>query len=221
MSLYKVAGKRPFVRRKIIVKLLVLLFVAALIGVVVLSYRKSARQVAMDYAHAEVYSLTATAVNDAVYTVMSELCDQQLVTVQQNSVGDVVLLQANSAVIGKIAKETAKIVEGKINSVNHLLVSIPIGTLSGVTFLIGSGPKVKFTVDPIGSVACKIYSQFESAGINQTLHKIYLEITSNVDVVLPNRTSSVTMQTPVLLAESVLVGKIPDTYLNGLVWGSN
>jgi sporulation protein YunB len=132
-----------------------------------------------------------------------------------------VLLQANSAVIGKIAKETAKIVEDKINSVNHLSISIPIGTLSGVTFLIGSGPKVKFTVDPISSVACKVYSQFESAGINQTLHKIYLEITSKVDVVLPSKTSTVTLNTPVLLSESVLVGKIPDTYLDGMVWGSN
>lgn len=221
MSFYKVVTKKHFKRRKLIAKLLVLLLAAVLVVALLLSYRKSSRQVAMDYAHAEVFSLAATAVNDAVYTVMSELCDHQLVSVQQNSAGDVVLLQANSAVIGKIAKETAKIVEDKINSVNHLSISIPIGTLSGVTFLIGSGPKVKFTVDPISSVACKVYSQFESAGINQTLHKIYLEITSKVDVILPSKTSTVTLNTPVLLSESVLVGKIPDTYLDGMVWGSN
>ena len=221
MSCYKVVKKSIKQRRKIFVRVVVVICVIFLIALAILSYSKSAKQVALDYAQAQVFSLTANAVNDAVYSVMSELCDQQLVNVQQNSMGDVVFLQANSAVIGKIAKDTAKIVEDKINSVHHLSISIPVGTLSGVTFLIGSGPKVKFTVEPIGSVACKIYSQFESAGINQTLHKIYLEITSKVDVVLPNRSSTVTLDTPVLLAESILVGKIPDTYLNGMGWGSN
>jgi len=221
MSYYKRVTKHSAKRRKIVKRLIAVAVVILIVVTIVTSYSDSARQVALDYANAQVFSITANAVNDAVYSVMSELCDQQLVTVLHNSVGDVVLLQANSAVIGKIAKDTAKIVEDKINSIDDLSISIPIGTLSGVTFFIGSGPKVKFSVEPIGSVACKVYSQFESAGINQTLHKIYLEITSKVDVVLPNRSSTVTLDTPVLLAESILVGKIPDTYLNGMVWGSN
>ncbi|MBR2974894.1 MAG: sporulation protein YunB [Clostridia bacterium] len=221
MSYYMRVTKHSAKRRKIVKRLIAFAVVILIVVTIVTSYSDSARQVALDYANAQVFSITANAVNDAVYSVMSELCDQQLVTVLHNSVGDVVLLQANSAVIGKIAKDTAKIVEDKINSIENLSISIPIGTLSGVTFFIGSGPKVKFSVEPIGSVACKVYSQFESAGINQTLHKIYLEITSKVDVVLPNRSSTVTLDTPVLLTESILVGKIPDTYLNGMVWGSN
>ena len=221
MSCYKIVSKKYRRTRKSVCRIVICLCVFAFVGCLCLSYSRSARQVALDYVNAQVFSLTASAVNDAVYTVMSELNNNQLVTVQHNSVGDVVLLQANSTVIGKIAKDTAKIVEDKINSVQSLSVSVPIGTLTGITFLIGDGPNVDFTLEPIGSVACKVYSQFESAGINQTLHKIYLEITSKVDVVLPRRSSTVTLNTPVLLAESVLVGKIPDTYLNGMVWGSN
>ena len=221
MSCYKVVSKKVRKRKKSLFRLIVVACLLAMVAVSFLSYRKSARQVALDYANAEVFSLTASAINDAVYTVMSEINGQDLVTVQHNSVGDVVFLQANSSVIGKIAKETAQIVEDQINSVKDLCISIPIGTLSGITFLIGSGPKVQFTLEPIGSVSCKIYSQFESAGINQTLHKIYLDITSTVDVILPRESAKVTLDTPVLLTESIVIGKIPETYLNGLTWASN
>ena len=221
MSYYKVASKSAKIKRRKIKSAIVFLLIVAILIVAVASYSDSSRRVALDYANAEVFSLTANAINDAVYTVMSELNEQDLVTVKNNSTGDVVLLQANSAVIGKVAKDTANIVEEKINSVGSIQISIPVGTLLGITFLIGKGPKIKFNLEPIGSVSCKIYSQFESAGINQTLHKIYLEITSKVDVILPDRSATVTLDTPVLLTESILVGKIPDTYLNGLVWGNN
>ena len=57
-------------------------------------------------------------------------------------------------------------------------------------------------------------SGFEEAGINQTNHKLYLTVCSNVSVILPLENKVVDTQTQILIAESIIVGKIPDTYLN-------
>ena len=210
MSYYKIVSNKSIKLRKRVFRLVVVACLLSTVVFAALSYRKSSRQVALDYANAEVFSLTANAINDAVYTVMSELNDAQLVTVMHNSVGDVVLLQANSSVIGQIARETAKIVESKINTVENLCISIPVGTLSGITFLIGSGPKVKFTLEPIGSVECKIYSQFESAGINQTLHKITATFTIEIRCLAPFHENKTEIQIPLVLSEVLIAGAVPE-----------
>ena len=67
---------------------------------------------------------------------------------------------------------------------------------------------------PIGNITCKFTSEFKSAGINQTNHKLYLTVNSNVSVILPIENQIIQTQTQIMIAESIIVGKIPQTYLN-------
>lgn len=72
---------------------------------------------------------------------------------------------------------------------------------------------------PIGNVLCKFSSKFTSAGINQTLHSIFVDVQTSVSIILPTRTVQVGGSSQVLIAESVIVGKVPDVYLNGNIFG--
>jgi len=75
------------------------------------------------------------------------------------------------------------------------------------------GPEIKLRVSPIGSVSSSFSSEFETAGINQTIHRIYLNINANVGVVLPLYTKKFNTTQHVLIAESIIVGSVPEVYL--------
>ena len=92
-------------------------------------------------------------------------------------------------------------------------LSIPIGSFSGLPVLSGVGPVVSVPTAPYGSVKCTFLSKFVSAGINQTVHKIYLNVETSISLVLPFNKLKVDDSTEVLISESLIIGEIPETYL--------
>ena len=102
----------------------------------------------------------------------------------------------------------------KLNENTQIGIKIPIGSLSGIGFLSGRGNNVNFAINPIGSVVCNFYTSFTSAGINQTSHKIFVSLQSNISLILPFKNEILQNKLDYLISESLIVGKIPNTYLN-------
>ena len=101
-------------------------------------------------------------------------------------------------------------------------MNIPLGTLSGNQFLNNRGPKIRIELDISSAVYSKISSEFISAGINQTLHRITLTISTDIYFIMPWYRSSGGYQTEFILAETIIVGKVPDAYTNVIEYpGSN
>ena len=88
------------------------------------------------------------------------------------------------------------------------------GSFSGFKLLAGRGPGVKIRISSIGNVETDLRSEFTSQGINQTLHRVFLQVDCEVSVLTPFKDISKKIANQVLLAESVIVGNIPDTYYN-------
>lgn len=91
---------------------------------------------------------------------------------------------------------------------------MPCGSFTGISLLAGRGPGVKIRISTIGNVETDLKSEFISQGINQTLHRIYLQVKCEISILTPfeNITKDITNQ--VLIAENVIVGKIPSAYYN-------
>jgi hypothetical protein len=98
-------------------------------------------------------------------------------------------------------------------------VEIPLFSFSGLKVISGYGPKIKYKTVNVVSVVCDFLSDFSQMGINQTLHSIYLEITSVVNIQAPFVEKNKECKTKVLINEAVLIGKIPEVYLNGKIFG--
>ena len=79
---------------------------------------------------------------------------------------------------------------------------------------IGRGPEVRLKVMPIGAIQCSFLSEFVQAGINQTNHKIYVNLTATINVVLPVANKQIVSNTQLLICENIIVGKIPEVYLS-------
>lgn len=154
------------------------------------------------------------AVNEAAALVM-EGGDSyaDIIDMQKNDAGDIVLISADPVAVNDLARSIALLAQTKILQSGEQGFDVPWGTLSGITFLSGKGGGVHFRAIPVGSASTHFASTFRSMGINQTLHRIFLNIDAQLSVVIPGVDVTVNTETEVLLAESVIVGKVPDTYL--------
>ena len=202
----------------------IILAVIFLVIVVVCIYTlNSVSTTIVAFSEAKIKSLTTAAVNSAIFEVMLEpISYGDLVSIEKNADGEITLIAANSMIINKLARDMAQSTETYIEKMGEQDVKIPIGTLSGSPLLAGKGFKVTIRVLPLGSVKCQFVSEFETAGINQTRHKIYLDVVATISIVLPTSQSIVKTNTPVLVSESIIVGKVPDTYLSaGSIFGQD
>lgn len=220
MSAYVVVNRaeRQKKRKKAIKKLLISLvfFVVLSIAFAFWMYWRSMTPTILDIAVVRVQSESTRAINEAVLSVFeSGVSYSDLVTIEKNTDNEVVLLTANSVLSNSLARNTSLLVQAKINKLFENSIEIPIGTLSGVPLLNEMGPTVCIAVSPVGSVSCSFVSEFVSAGINQTLHRIYLNVNSRVDLIVPTLHHTVDICTPILICETVIVGKVPQTFLQG------
>ena len=202
----------------------IILAVIFLVIVVVCIYTlNSVSPTIVAFSEAKIKSLTTAAVNSAIFEVMLEpISYSDLVSIEKNADGEITLIAANSMIINKLARDMAQSTETYIEKMGEQDVKIPIGTLSGSPLLAGKGFKVTIRVLPLGSVKCQFVSEFETAGINQTRHEIYLDVVATISIVLPTSQSIVKTNTPVLVSESIIVGKVPDTYLSaGSIFGQD
>ena len=202
----------------------IILAVIFLVIVVVCIYTlNSVSPTIVAFSEAKIKSLTTAAVNSAIFEVMLEpISYGDLVSIEKNADGEITLIAANSMIINKLARDMAQSTETYIEKMGEQDVKIPIGTLSGSPLLAGKGFKVTIRVLPLGSVKCQFVSEFETAGINQTRHKIYLDVVATISIVLPTSQSIVKTNTPVLVSESIIVCKVPDTYLSaGSIFGQD
>lgn len=205
-------------RRHKIVQKIVAIFTAMVIVALAIAlwvYWKSMTPTILDIAQVQVKAQTTQAVNEAVLSVLQGVDYADFVTVEKNSQNEVVLITANSNSVNQLARNASIVTQGKINTLFQQAISIPLGTLSGIPLLSQLGPDVNIVIDPVGTVQCSFVSHFETAGINQTLHRIYLNVSSTVDVIIPSSHQVVQIETPILVCETVIVGKVPDTFLQG------
>jgi sporulation protein YunB len=163
---------------------------------------------------------TTIAVNDAVYyTLSDEIRYEDLVTVTRDGEGEIVAVAANPLKINKIARDTASISQSNLKNLSLNGIPIPLGALTGIEAFAGLGPNIYFRIIPVSSVSCGFSSDFASVGINQTKHSIYLNVVADISIVMPSRTENFAVVTQILVGESVIVGKVPDTFLQSDIFG--
>ena len=173
---------------------------------------KIIQPLALSYGESEVDKLLVTSCNNAILNISTIQYDD-VVTINYSG-SEISSIVINSPVVNNIANSLAIETQKEIELNSKLGVSIPIGTLSGITLLTGKGHKVTFIVNPIGRVMCRFYSSFENAGINQTSHKIYVTLDVSASLILPFTSKDITKQVDYLICECVIIGKVPDTYLS-------
>ncbi len=162
------------------------------------------------------YAFSTEAVNTAVLNSLNATASySELIYIEKNASGDIVLMSTDSHKVNLINKEIATKTEKLLKEKLIKGVPIPLLAFSGISIISGYGPSVNYKVLSVSSVLCDFISTFKSVGINQTLHSIYVEVISEVKINFFLKNTIEKCKTKVLICEAVLVGKVPDVYLNG------
>ena len=212
----KIRTKRQRVRRLITI----LVCTLTVLVVLFIYFQRNATRVLISISEATMRASTTVAVNDAVYyTLSDEMRYEDLVSITRDEQGAIVAVAANPLKINKIARDTASISQSNLKNLSLNGIPVPLGALTGIEALAGLGPSIHFRIIPVSSVSCDFSSTFESVGINQTKHSIYLNVVADISIVMPSRTENFAVITEILVGESVIVGNIPDAYLQSDIFG--
>jgi len=212
----KTGGDLLFKRRRPLKKVLLmgLIFLLIVLGFVLLDIR--ARPTLISLAEMEVTQMTVITINQTVQKEVSgsNLDYQDFITVQRDYNGRVALMQANTVTINRMAADIALEVQKELQNLKTKQVSVPMGQLLGSYILSNMGPHIKVGIEPMGTVNMNVIDRFEQAGINQTRHKIYFEFKTVVRVGIPLHSKQVKVVTTVPVAESIIVGDVPNAVIN-------
>lgn len=154
--------------------------------------------------------IVVEAVSDAIQG--GEIDYSVLVEFEKDDSGHVTALKSNMAAFNRLQARIADDILLRLSEVSTTTLSIPIGTLTGSSLLAGRGPTIKIKMQAVGSTTASFRNTFTSAGINQTRHQILLDVHVNVSVLLPGFRTSTKVSNEISVAETVIVGSVPDNY---------
>lgn len=163
-------------------------------------------------------SQTQIAVNRMIQRAVLEVLEedglhyQSFVSLQQNLNGETTALTTDTVLINRLQGELLEKILQTLQETRQITLQLPLGSLTGSQFLAGRGPLVTLRLRPVGIVKTKIVNQFDEAGINQTRHRIQLQVTVDMLSLLPGYRISSQAQSNIILAETIIVGLVPDAY---------
>ncbi len=192
-----------------------LILVVLLLTAAVIAMEQNLSQTMLDMAFARAYSMAVETINRAVKQAMAQgVTYEELIDAQMDAQGRVSMLRANTMRMNELASQTALLAERELGSAENQVVEIPLGAALGVSFLSGFGPRLEVQILPVGAVHTSFDTEFETAGINQTRHKIFLNLRATVSLIVPTGSQLVEVTSTVPIAESIIVGEVPESFVD-------
>lgn len=159
-------------------------------------------------------SIATIVSNEQATNVMKEYSYEDLFSIEKDAEGNVTMIKSNVIPINEIISDIPIKIQNEINNKGRENIEIALGSFTGFKLLAGRGPGVKIRISCIGNVETDLKSEFIAQGINQTLHRVYLEVKCNVAILTPFKDIEKEIVNQVLLMENVIVGNVPNTYYN-------
>lgn len=166
--------------------------------------------VVFNYAGAVIDAVAVQAVNRGVADIVNADTYSNLTDIRRDANGTITSINADAVAMNYLAVQVSSRAQTYLNEMGNEGIPVPLGTFSGIPFLVGKGVPVKLSLKLVGAVNCSFDSAFRTAGINQTEHKITLRTSAVVDVVLPFCTKRTNVEIEMLFADSIIVGEVPE-----------
>ncbi len=203
--------KRRFRRR------LLLLFLFVLLPAVLLLFiRTSVSPVIREVAKARVSNRASYIINEAVEAFLreEEVDYDSIILLEKDVYGNITALRTNMSQINHLKTTVLAVVDTMLLDLDINEIGIPLGSVLLPEFFSGSGPKLPVRIVSISSSDAEFLNHFEEAGINQTLQRILMRVIITMTVLTPVGPETVSAASEVVVAETVIVGSVPDSYVN-------
>ena len=173
------------------------------------------RPIIISMAEAHARSMGAKVVSEAISEEIEEnnISYDDLISFEKDESGKIAALKTDIIMVNRLKSRLSVVILNKLAGMNDINLYIPVGNLVNGEFFSGRGPKIEVIVIPIGSVTTNITNVFTSAGINQTRHQIVLDVYVTVSIIMPFSVESTDIMMSVAIAETIIVGDVPQMYM--------
>ena len=202
---FRVRRRRLFRRVSILLGMLLIVLLLA---------ERNFRPIVLSVAQARSSALASQVLLGAMSQAMGNGVEyDELMNVRMDHNGQVALLSANTVRMNLLADTAGNAALRSLESMSGERISVPLGAALGLSLLAGSGPDIPVSIVPIGSVRTEFATEFESCGVNQTRHKVYLMLTASIRIVIPTGVKTTEVTANMLVAESIIVGGVPEGFV--------
>lgn len=158
---------------------------------------------------------TATIITNQVTTrVMNKYAYSDFITIHRDKNNNINMIQSNLQNINNFIGDVTEQIQSEINKLEEDEISIRLGSFTGINVFSAMGPKIPIKISTLGNIKTSIKSEFVNSGINQTLHRLYLEMECEISVLTPFNTIDEKISNELIIAENIIVGEIPSSYYN-------
>lgn len=191
---------------------LMLVIVVGLVVWIDWGMRPLVRSYGMNYAK----TVCTRAINESVTDLLSRehLKYEDLVELEKKDTGEIISVEANALTINQLKADITNTVLDRLEKQDVQTVRIPLGTLTGSDLLTGRGPAIPFKIGITATTLTNIRSSFESAGINQTCHQLFVDLEVQLFAALPGNPEEITVKSEFMVAETILAGTVPEFFAN-------
>lgn len=195
-----------------------LLAMVALVTALMLIIDSRMRPMIETYAVNQASSRVTEIINQSVYQEMSGVGVnyQSLVTLTHDQSGNITSLQTNIVELNKLQSRITQRIIGHVMEFDSQTIKVSLGALLGGPVFSGRGPDIEIKLIPANFIETHIFNSFKDSGINQTRHQVIMDISLTVTAVMPGYRSSTNIDTNVVLAETIIVGRVPEAFTNVL-----
>lgn len=159
-------------------------------------------------------SIATKVSNEQATLVMSKYKYENLFNIEKDTNGNITMISTNIVAINEIISDITIKIQEELDKTENSKFNIRLGSFTGSKLFSGRGPNIEIKMSTIGNLDTDLRSELIASGINQTLHRIYLQVECNVAVLTPFDTIEEKIVNQVLLSEAVIVGITPNTYYN-------
>ena len=208
-----------FLRR---VLLIIVLLILTLCGLF-FGFRTRFSEAICDLAKTQVINSTSDLINDAIdeQIEIGNIQYDRIVFFEKDLIGRITALKTNMSEVNRLKTDILNLINDEILAMDTSSLGVPIGSFILPELFAGKGPVIPVQIMAIRNSDASFSNEFTEAGINQTLQKMTMTVCVDVTVLVLGETDSFTVSSQVVVAETVIVGQVPDTFLqNGGNHGS-
>lgn len=204
--------RKPYGKAKRIIFIAVCLLLISLTLFLLIDARL--RPMIRSTATVQAQSYAAVAAGTDIPTILTNTDTgyNSLVSIKRNADGNIVSIETDAMQINLLKSKINSAVAKNLSGLSAKELGIPIGSLTGLALLNGRGPKISTVISITGSAQTSFYDTFDDAGINQTRHQLFLKTTATMLIVFPGETVTAAYTYTTLVAETIIVGKVPEMY---------
>ena len=191
---------------------LMFILVSMVIGLIT-NLEKEIMPVLKTVSESKAQAIAVTISNKVIEKHMKEIKYNRLMQLSYDNDGKLTAISADIVEMNDLSAKVIKEIQEELLQVDDIIIEIPLGRILGWSVFSGYGPKIDIRIIPAGNVKANFKTDFTAQGINQTKHSVYIEIDSEMVVVAPLMSETVVASNTVTVAETVIVGEIPNTYL--------